>query len=235
MERLTFDNELVQVQRDKCRAAYPPEDIAGTLLKPGDDIMFAGFLPLRVLWGHPSPGHASGYNAERFGESIITFACAQVTDRAPLDPFETPMPIYLVPPEPEVPPYEPPTIPDLRQQAFSKIDQRSKALIAVGFDYAGIRFSASLEAQIRFTNMMMLADNLAPLSVNSLDDTAALSLELPDDVRNFCMTALSHVKRHVDDGGAQKKLVRDMTTAEEILAYTDPRELPTDIPVEPGR
>jgi len=233
---------------------YEPEDHpARTELCPGSDLKL--FDDVEVADGGKWRVIAPGIGRYRvtvcgmgpFGFTITNSRIQDVVDRAPADPEETPMPVLgTVDPEaPDTPPewvggtpYPPtdplpgpagPTIPELRQQAFGKIDQCSRALIAVGFDYAGIRFSASLEAQVRFTNMMMLADMLAPIDVNSLDDTAVLTLELPDDLRSFCTTALFHIKKQVDDGGAQKKLVREMTTAEEILAFEDPRAMPETV------
>jgi hypothetical protein len=123
----------------------------------------------------------------------------------------------------------------LRAEAFARIDSRSDRLIAAGFDFDGVRFSSSLEAQIRYTNMLSLADMMAPLDVNSLDDASCRTLQTPDDLRAFCLAALAHVKGVVDSGSTQKEIVRGLQTAEELVDFVDPRPPPTDVPVEPGQ
>jgi hypothetical protein len=110
-----------------------------------------------------------------------------------------------------------------RDDAFKRIDRRSDELIQAGFSFEGSVFSLSVEAQVRFTAMLMLADALPyPLAINSLDDRSAVSLVSGDHTRAFCMAALGHVKGVVDTGSAQKELVRGMGETE-LLAYVDPR------------
>lgn len=111
-----------------------------------------------------------------------------------------------------------------RDLAFRRIDQRSDELIEAGFPFEGSVFSLSVEAQVRFSTMLMLADALPyPLTINSLDDRSAVDLLNGDHTRAFCMSALGHVKGVVDSGSVQKGLVRDMTDAQAISDYQDPR------------
>jgi len=115
-------------------------------------------------------------------------------------------------------------ISDLRDEAFLRIDARSDELIKAGFAFEGSVFSLSVEAQVRYTTMLMLADALPyPLAINSLDDRSAVELQSGDHTRAFCMTALGHVKGVVDSGSVQKALVREMTDVAELVAYQDPR------------
>jgi hypothetical protein len=97
MDRLTnidqgdFDRILAECQRD-----YPSfgDPLPGTALKLNDDIMWLGVIPARVLWGHDDPEAFNSYNAEYFGETNAVLEGQYITDRAPADAQETPMPIY---------------------------------------------------------------------------------------------------------------------------------------------
>lgn len=111
-----------------------------------------------------------------------------------------------------------------RDEAFRRIDRRSDALIQEGFPFEGSVFSLTVEAQVRFTNMLMLADVLPyPLTINSLDDRSAVDLQSAAHTQAFCMTALGFVKSVVDSGSVQKNIVREMTDVNEMVAYSDPR------------
>ena len=112
---------------------------------------------------------------------------------------------------------------ELQKRTFAKIDARSDALIANGFTFQDVLFSCSVEAQARYNAMMLLADELAPLDINSLDDTAKIRLETGNDVRAFCLAALNHVKTVVDSGTQVKDTVRAAETVEILLEFKDPR------------
>lgn len=115
-------------------------------------------------------------------------------------------------------------VPQLRADAFVRVDAASDALILNGFSFEGTTFSLTIEAQIRYATMMMLADALPyPLGINSLDDNVCLQLQNGDHTRLFCMTALGYVKGVIDSGTVQKDVVRAMETAAELAAYQDPR------------
>lgn len=115
-------------------------------------------------------------------------------------------------------------VPKLRADAFVRIDATSDELFARGFLFEGIVFSITVEAQIRYATMLMLADALPyPLGINSLDDNDCLYLQNGDHTRGFCMTAMGFVKGVVDSGTVQKDFVRAMETAEELVGYQDPR------------
>lgn len=115
-----------------------------------------------------------------------------------------------------------------RSAKCMEVDLRSDALIAAGFEYKGVRFSASLEAQIRMTNMMMFAPQFPyPYVVSSLDDKDAGVLVDADDMRAWCQTALSHVATVVGVGTALKEKIRkELFTLEEVLGFVDPRPAP---------
>lgn len=96
MDRLTFDEERVEELRDELRDNYADYEkpLPGTPLKNGDDVMWLDFFPMRVLWGHDHPDYFNGYCPEYFGDAACNVEGHYITDRAPADPEETPMPIY---------------------------------------------------------------------------------------------------------------------------------------------
>jgi hypothetical protein len=97
MARLVIDALLIGALHALAECTFPdfPEPVPGTLLKVFDDVRLWDAVSVRVLWGSDTPGHFLGYApAGQFGASFALFPAAHVTDRAPLDPLETPMPIY---------------------------------------------------------------------------------------------------------------------------------------------
>ncbi len=99
MERLNYIQADVEEQRDVLRnspeyGAYSTP-LPGTALKQNDDVLWVDVIPMRVLWGTDSPDIFAGYSPDMFGPDTYVFVEGQyVTDRAPADPQETPMPIY---------------------------------------------------------------------------------------------------------------------------------------------
>lgn len=241
---------------------YYPEDhparaelCPGSLLKLYDDVEMKDGQRFRVIAPAVGRDRVTVLGDGPFGAMISNVRIHDIVDRAPADPSEERMPVlglidpdapppsltpppYIPPPPPiPTPPDAPPTdeaLARLRADAFSRIDRRSDQLIAAGFDFAGVRFSLSNEAQIRYTNMMMLADKLAPMDINSLDDTVAITLDSAQMVQGFCLTALSYVKGVVDSGTIEKNRARAMTGYEELTNFVDSRPPPTLVLHEPG-
>lgn len=104
MERIEgIDDTTLASLREDVQAALPSygDPLPGSAVKLDDDIMWLGFLPARVLWGSDDPLFVYVYSPEFFGQ--YGYACVQgegayITDRAPADPGETPMPIWEDPP-----------------------------------------------------------------------------------------------------------------------------------------
>jgi len=97
MQRLTLDEERVQFHYNYCAQVYPGygDPLPGTALKQFDDIMWLDMFPMRVLWGHPdAPDFINAYGPEYFDDALMNIEGQYITDRAPFDPNETPMPIY---------------------------------------------------------------------------------------------------------------------------------------------
>ncbi len=66
----------------------------GTNLKINDHVMIFDVLPVMVLWGTDDPDCFFAYAPDLFGEMAANLDAHYITDRAPADPNETPMPIY---------------------------------------------------------------------------------------------------------------------------------------------
>lgn len=97
MDRITnINQENFDRIRAECQRDYPgvSTPLAGTALKLDDDIMWLGVLPARVLWGHDDPAAFNGFNEDVFGPTNVVLEGQYITDRAPADPEETPMPVY---------------------------------------------------------------------------------------------------------------------------------------------
>ncbi len=96
MDRLSLDQERVEELRTECGTNYPGKDtpLPGTALKLDDDVIWLGLFPMRVVWGYDLDTMFSGFSPEWFGDSIAVVEGQYITDRAPADPNETPMPIY---------------------------------------------------------------------------------------------------------------------------------------------
>jgi len=80
------------------------ETWAPTLLKRDDDVIMCG-IPFRVVGPSADRKFVTVYNQQMVGDMCLYFDAASVTDRAPFDPEETPMPVIPEPepPDPELP------------------------------------------------------------------------------------------------------------------------------------
>jgi hypothetical protein len=89
-------------RKDREEIAYY-EDTDGSwkpyLVKQDDDVMIADSFSVRVLGPARDRRYFAAYKPEWFGRSIIPIEASAITDRAPLDSGETPMPIRPTPPE----------------------------------------------------------------------------------------------------------------------------------------
>lgn len=96
MERFTVDQERVEELRTQLEGDYPGKStpLPGTALKLDDQVMWLDFAPMHVLWGYDLDTFFCGYCPDIFGDAAAIVEGEYVTDRAPLDPQETPMPIY---------------------------------------------------------------------------------------------------------------------------------------------
>lgn len=123
-----------------------------------------------------------------------------------------------------------PSIEELRQLCFAKIDARSSARINAGFVFDGVLFSMSASAQQRYAAMEMKVDKLHaagafPLPINSLDDTEVLALRDKEHLLAFCDGPFFHTLHIVGEGTYFKQMIRDSEDPAFIASFEDPRPL----------
>lgn len=120
------------------------------------------------------------------------------------------------------------TLYDAKQEAFAKINARTKELVEQGFDFQGSTFACTESAQIRYLGMLSARDMITyPLIVSSIDDVVGLELLSATHVLAFCATCISHVRVMTDSGTALKNAVRGYTVDTELDGFVDTRELGT--------
>lgn len=111
MERFDVDPERLVELRAQAAANYPAnagvELLPGSVLKIDDQIFWLGFAALHVVApAVPEAGIIVTYGPESFGDIAVEIPVGvdaeYISDRAPADPAEQPMPIYPDgPPDPE--------------------------------------------------------------------------------------------------------------------------------------
>lgn len=103
MERFDVDPERLVELRAQAAANYPAnagvELLPGSVLKIDDQIFWLGFAALHVVApAVPEAGIIVTYGPESFGDIAVEIPVGvdaeYISDRAPADPTEQPMPIY---------------------------------------------------------------------------------------------------------------------------------------------
>lgn len=114
----------------------------------------------------------------------------------------------------------------VKYQRAQEIDRRTDELIAAGFDFAGQRFSMSLNAQSRATNVFILRDSGMipyPIEWATLGDDGVISLDGPEMVAAFYGTGIAALRSVVGSGIKLKSAVNAASNANEVLAVEDSR------------
>lgn len=98
MDRLNIDATLCDSLRTQIQT-FPEYQgkstpLPGSLLKLDDDVMWLGCFAARVLWGYETPDYFFVICPDIDPDGYTYFDGQYVTDRAPADPNETPMPIW---------------------------------------------------------------------------------------------------------------------------------------------
>lgn len=267
MERLSLHHDEVEEQRERALLSnasmmygidhyftepddIPQRNVVSTVsaVKLYDDIQMPDGRRFRVVAPAAGRERVTVYGVGELGPALTSVDVRLIVDRAPIDPFETPMPVVAPPATPDEGGSEeitPEYMAALRLEAFNRIDARSKLLFASGFVFMDVILSLSLEAQVRYGNMMGLRDVVHPgtgapilpypITFSSLDDTTTVTISVPDEVQWLYLTAVARVSEIVASGNEQKNYIRDeLRTAQELVDYVDSRALPSVIPVEPG-
>lgn len=99
------------------------------------------------------------------------------------------------------------------------IDENTSNSIKEGFAFDSRVFSMSFSAQINWSNIMNVPDELFPLNVSCKDDTV-YSLSLANK-SNFYLTALNFKNNLLQAGSALRFQVEACTTIEELDVIKD--------------
>ena len=108
-------------------------------------------------------------------------------------------------------------IPDLKQEVIDKIDVFIQEKIFKGFDFDGKTFSMSVNAQLNWSNMLNIPDELFPLNVTTKNDGNYI-LTLPNR-SSFYYTCLNYKHDCLNYGNTLKNKLNLLKTEAEILAF----------------
>lgn len=106
---------------------------------------------------------------------------------------------------------------------IAAINKKTRALIAAGFQYSGMTFSLSPEAQVTWIGMYNAKGNITPVEVGNIDDTGTLVLNSKTEVDDFYEAAQAAVLAARTSGLALKKSVIAATTEAGVDAIVDTR------------
>lgn len=100
MDRLVLDEPGLAACAAEAQGYYvdKSEPAPGSNLRLGDDLIWAGCIVGRIVWGYDTNDMYSVYSPEFFGTYPMVVDVYAITDRAPVEPDMPPFPIY---PEPE--------------------------------------------------------------------------------------------------------------------------------------
>jgi hypothetical protein len=106
------------------------------------------------------------------------------------------------------------SIDEKKSQSIDFIDEKIKECILSGFLFQGNLFSMSLEAQINWSNLLMIPDEYFPLQINTKEDNV---YNLHFSNRDaFYMAAMTHKTTKLNLGTNRKQQVLSCNTTEEI-------------------
>lgn len=113
------------------------------------------------------------------------------------------------------------TLEELKEIRYNEIDINTQELISKGFIFDGHTFSLSITAQINWSNMLNVPDQMFPLNVIDKYDGLYI-LDLSNKV-NFYYAALNGKNQHLQSGGLLKTQIRLSQTIEEVNSIIDNR------------
>lgn len=104
---------------------------------------------------------------------------------------------------------------------IKEIDNNTENLIYNGFEYNGLQFSLSTNAQINWSNLPNLPEFIFPLTVLSKnDDTYKLEYA---EVMNFYLTAVNGKNMHLQSGNILKQELLKLKDSESVYNFKDDR------------
>ena len=103
------------------------------------------------------------------------------------------------------------------------IDKRTEELISAGFTFKDHKFSCSQNAQSTWNTMFLLKKSITPVNVNTLDDTASITLEDEAAVDAFYGSYALFARKHLDAGSEIKTKIREAADELAVSAIKDER------------
>ena len=107
------------------------------------------------------------------------------------------------------------------ENKIKEIDRNTETLIFRGFEYNGLTFSLSTNAQINWSNLPNLPEQIFPLTILSKNDEP-YSLKY-SEVMNFYLTAVNGKNKHLQSGNLVKQEILKLKNSEEIINFKDDR------------
>lgn len=120
--------------------------------------------------------------------------------------------------------HDPQVLENLKVQRREEIDKRTRELVDEGFEFEGIKFSASVESQARIMGCVIAGSNAPfPIRWMSKDDTTYFDVEDVATMLAFYATGLGTLKGKIDIGTNLKVAINAATTIDEVNAIIDTR------------
>lgn len=120
--------------------------------------------------------------------------------------------------------HDPETLEEAKKRKCKEIDDHTTELVADGFEFGGIVFSGSIEAQSRVIGAYTArAFATYPIRWMSKDDTTYLDIVDEDMLTAFFLTGFSTLKAKIDLGSNLKTQVASAISVEEVNSIIDPR------------
>lgn len=113
-----------------------------------------------------------------------------------------------------------------KEVKFFAIDCRTQELIARGFSFGGKVFSLSASAQRTLLSAYSIHDGLDmtyPIVWNTIDNEDSITIENPQDFKEFYLAAFDTCRAWLESGTTLKSAVRAAASFEELEAVIDTR------------
>ena len=120
--------------------------------------------------------------------------------------------------------HDPQVLEELKVQRRKEIDKRTTEIVSEGFEFAGITFSASVEAQARIMACVIAGANAPfPIRWMSKDDTTYFDVTDVEMMAAFYSTGLGTLKAKIDLGTNLKIQINAANSVEAVNSIEDPR------------
>jgi hypothetical protein len=106
------------------------------------------------------------------------------------------------------------TLENYKKQLIDLQDKKTEDLILSGFTFDGSLFSLSINAQINWSNLLNIPQQMFPLNLSTKDDNIYV-LNF-NNVQSFYFTALGKKSEYLQSGNDVKKRINESLTIQEL-------------------